>query len=185
MSEHEEGNGSERDAPRGGFYDVLDGYVTKDVAEGRHDRTNKLIVGLGERLLKAEEQIDALQRLVGEESVRLRELKDRKIEIGSNLVFTTPVIIGAILFTAALVGGQKWATAGVSSQLQDTNSTVARIVAAAEAKERLDEARVKLEDERAANQRDAITNLRGSVAMVDTKLNNLMINTATNNQRKQ
>ena len=36
----------------------------------------------------------------------------------------------------------------------------------------------------ATNQRDAITNLRGSVAMVDTKLSNLMINTAANNQRK-
>jgi hypothetical protein len=108
--------------------------------------------------------------------------EERKVE-AANVRFTPAMVVGLVIFTASLVGGQKWATSGLAEQQSATAAAVTVLNVKMDALKQHTDDVGKLQDERAANWSREITRISGQATMIDTKLSNLRETTIANQRR--
>lgn len=152
---------SDRD---GSVYDYIES-LDKKYTDG-HARHNKLFDEYHDRIERAEQRIEKLERAADSQAQMLGTLERRKVEI-TNVRFNPATVIGILsVCVAIVVGGQKWATSGIQDQIALINVQL-------EARKQHEEDLAKLQDERASNVQRQVTQIGGQVTMIDTKLSNL------------
>ncbi|MES2341732.1 MAG: hypothetical protein V4597_08640 [Pseudomonadota bacterium] len=122
-------------------------------------------------------RLAALELLARQQELTLTEVREtlkRPVE-ATAIRYDMKTVLVLMSICAAVVGGQKWATAGFQEQMTKQATRIDVIDAKMDAIKQHDLDLQKLQDERARGVQMDLVRIANQAATIDTKLNNIMI----------